>query len=88
MAPDHILKMDQSGLKHGNEHHPLTQNEKKMRWNLVFSGIALKLLICSGTYLFRFTILIQGLIYNTWTQEISYFVKVLNMLSVTMQIDS
>lgn len=22
MALDHILKMDQSGLKHGNEHHP------------------------------------------------------------------
>ena len=44
------------------------ENVKKISLNLVFSGLALKVLVCSGTHWFRFMILLQGLIYITWMQ--------------------
>ena len=46
--------------------HWTLDNEMKIMWNLVLSGLALKVLVCSGMHWFRFIIFIQGLIYNTW----------------------
>ena len=66
-APNYILKMDRSGLKHGNEYHPSTFGEwEEENWKLGIKWSSFKELICSGTHWLRFMILIQGITYNTW----------------------
>ena len=48
--------------------HQPSKNEKKISWNLVFSGLVLKIHVHSGTHCFIIIILIQESIYNTWMQ--------------------
>ena len=41
--------------------HRLLENEKKISWSFIFSGLVLKVLVCSGTHWFKYMILIKGL---------------------------
>lgn len=75
MATDLIMKMDQSGLRHGNEYHPSTPrewDEDKLEHGIKFS-IFLRVLVCSGTDWRAFMIFILGLNFITWMRVIRGF---------------